>query len=66
MGRLFWFILFFGGYLWMVTTENEQLVLEKGKALYQMVSNWLSDADIDFQIKKKEFSKNKNRSRRWD
>lgn len=66
MRRLFWLIVFLGGYVWMVATENEPFVLEKGKALYQMISHWFSDADVDFQIKKKQISKNKNRSRRWD
>jgi len=66
MRKLFWLILFFGGYVWMVTTENEAFVLEKGKALYQMISNWFVDADVDFQIKRKELSKNKPRPRRWD
>jgi hypothetical protein len=66
MGKLFWLILFFSGYVWMAATENEALVLEKGKALYQMIVHWLSDAEVDFQIKKKEISKNKQRPRRWD
>lgn len=66
MRRLFWLIVFLGGYVWMVTTENEPFVLEKGKALYRMVSYWFADADVDFQIKKKEISKSKHRSRRWD
>ena len=66
MRRLFWLILFFGGYIWMVTTENEQFVLEKGRYLYALVANWFSDADVDFQMEKKEVSKNKHRSRRWD
>jgi hypothetical protein len=66
MRRLFWLIVFLGGYVWMITTENEQFVLEKGKALYQMVLNWFSNADIDFQIRKKEISKTKSRPRRWD
>lgn len=66
MRRLFWLSLFFGGYVWMVATENEPFVLEKGKALYKMVSDWFLDAEVDFQIKKKEISKAKLRPRRWD
>jgi len=66
MRRLFWLIVILGGYVWMVTTENEPFVLEKGKALYQIISNWFSDADVDFQMKKKEASKNRYRPRRWD
>lgn len=66
MRRLLWLSLFFGGYVWMVTTENEQFVLEKGKAIYKMISDWFIDADVDFQLKKTEISKSKSRSRRWD
>jgi hypothetical protein len=66
MRRIFWLLLFLGGYVWMITTENELFVLEKGRALYQLVANWFQDAEVDLQIKKKEVSKNKHRSRRWD
>ena len=67
MQKLFWLALLVGGYIWMVTTGNEDLVIERGKAVYKMVADWLQDADVDFQLKKKKVSQQKpERQRRWD
>ena len=67
MRKLLWLCLFFGAYVWMVTTNNEQFVLERGKALYKMVCDWFEDADVDFHFKHKKIShQKKERSRRWD
>lgn len=67
MRKLFWLCLLFGAYFWMVSTGNEDLVIEKGKALYGYISHWLKDADVDFQVKKKKISHQKReRPRRWD
>jgi hypothetical protein len=67
MQKFFWIALFVGGYIWMVTTGNEDLVIERGKAIYKMFSDWLQDADVDFQLKKKKVSQQKpERQRRWD
>jgi hypothetical protein len=66
MRRLFWLFLILSGYIWMVTTENEQFVLEKGRYLYKIVSDWFVDADVDFQVEKKSTHKSPHRSRRWD
>ncbi len=62
-----WLCLFFGGYIWMVVTGNEQLVLERGRALYKLVADWLEDADVDFQIKEEKSVRKKNlRPKRWE
>jgi len=67
MRKLFWLCIFFGAYFWMVTTGNEDLVLEKGRALYRMVTEWFKDADVDFQVKRKKITqKKRERPRRWD
>lgn len=67
MRKLLWLCLFFGAYVWMVTTGNEEFVLERGKALYRMISDWFEDADVDFQVKHKKLSQQKkDRPRRWD
>ncbi len=52
----------------MIVTGNEQLVLERTRALYNLVAHWLEDADIDFQLhNKKKSPKEKHlRPRRWD
>lgn len=67
MRKLFWLCLFLGGYVWMILTGNEELVLERGRALYKLVAEWFEDADLDFQYKESK-SKNSKRSRarRWD
>ncbi len=67
MRRFLWLCLFFGGYIWMVVTGNEQLVLERGRALYKLVADWLEDADLDFQIKEEKSVRKKNlRPKRWE
>ena len=56
--------LLFAGYLWVVTSGNDQMLLEKGKAVYKAVVAWFDGADVDYQTKKsKEVIK---RHRRWD
>ena len=67
MRRFLWLCLFFGGYIWMVVTGNEQLVLERGRALYKLVADWLEDADVDFQLKDEKSVRKKNlRPKRWE
>ncbi|HSX38291.1 MAG TPA: hypothetical protein VLE95_05615 [Chlamydiales bacterium] len=67
MRKFLWLCFFFGAYVWMATTGNEQFVIEKGKALYKLVSDWLQDADVDFHLERKKLiQKKQNRSRRWD
>lgn len=51
----------------MAVTGNEQLVLERGRALYKLVADWLEDADLDFQLREHQSMKKKqSRPRRWD
>ena len=67
MRKLLWVCLFIGAYVWMVTTSNEQFVLERGKALYKFVTDWFQDAEVDFHLKHKKLSQQKReRPRRWD
>ena len=61
--KLLWTIIFVGGYVWLVSTGHEDIVLDRGKALYKALVSWLDDAEFDFQLKK---DKPKKRSRRWD
>jgi len=62
MRRLFWIILLLGAYFWVMTSGNDQAVLEKGKWLYETVVSWFDDADIDYQLKPQ---KSKKRSSAW-
>ncbi len=64
MRKLLWMMILFGAYVWVMTTGRDQMVLEKGKMIYQMVCLWFDDADVDFQLKQNQ--KAKKRSRRWD
>jgi hypothetical protein len=57
-------ILFFGAYVWVMTSGHDQMVLEQGKNIYQALVSWFDDAEIDFQVKEKH--KSKKKSRRWD
>lgn len=63
ISRLFWVIFLLGAYVWVVSSGNEKALLEKGRAVYEAIANWLDSADMDFQLKEKKHSK---RSRRWD
>ena len=61
--KLFWLAILVGGYLWILTSGHDQFILQKGKALYQSIAQWIEDADADFQLKN---TKGKKKSRRWD
>ena len=67
MRRFFWIALLLGGYFWMVTTGNEELVLDRAKFIYTSIARWFEDAELDFQLKpqKKSSPKKQDRSRRW-
>jgi len=62
MRRLFWLIVLIGGYMWFSTSDKDHFILEKARALYEFASNWVKDADVDFQLK----DNPKKKSRRWD
>lgn len=64
MRRLVWMFLFFGAYLWVITSGNDQILLEKGKAVYEAIVTWFDGADIDYQTKKTKQVLKKHR--RWD
>lgn len=63
MRKILWILILFGGYVWLTTSGKSDLVLEKGKVLYQTLMTWLEDAEVDFQLKTE---KGKKRSRRWE
>ena len=63
MRRIFWLTVSLGAYFWILTSGNDQFLLNRGKMLYQTVVNWLEEADADFQLKE---IKSKKKSRRWD
>lgn len=54
----------FGAYIWVITSGNDQMILDRGKEIYKAVIVWFDGADVDFQLKKDKVSK--KRSRRWD
>jgi dUTPase len=57
-------ILFFGAYVWVMSSGHEHIVIEQGRNICQAVISWFDDAEIDFQTKQK--SQPKKKSRRWD
>lgn len=63
MRKLLWAILFFGAYVWIVTSGHEGIVLDKGKEIYNAFISWFDGADLDFHFKK---DKSYKRYRRWD
>ena len=63
MRKLFWMMILLGGYIWVVTSGRDQMVLEKSKAMVSSIVAWFDDADIDFHLKP---AKAKKRSKRWD
>lgn len=64
MRKLIWMIMLIGGYVWLVTSGNDDFVLRQGKRICQTVIDWFDDAQVDFQGGCKERLKKK--SRRWD
>ena len=52
MRKIFWALLFFAGYVYVTTSGKEHILLEKGKALYSMISEWFEDAELDFHMQK--------------
>jgi hypothetical protein len=65
MRKLLWMIVFFCAYVWVMTSGHEQMVLERGKWALNMLISWFDDAELDFQVTKKD-KVSKKRSRRWD
>ena len=63
MRKIFWTMVFLGGYFWLVTSGHDHFVLNQGKMLYRAVVEWFDDAEVDFQLKKEKIKK---RSRRWN
>lgn len=67
MRKVFWALLLLTSYVWVVTTGHEQWVLDQGKRLFNLVSAWLNDAEVDFQVPQPSAeSAKKKRLRRWD
>ncbi|HLB52646.1 MAG TPA: hypothetical protein VJK48_02920 [Chlamydiales bacterium] len=66
MRPLTWLFFLFCLYIWVTLTGNEEMVIQRGKALYRIVVHWFEDAEIDFHLDDREKPKNKERSRRWD
>jgi hypothetical protein len=65
MKKIFWIILLVFGYVWVVTTGHQEFILGQGRHLYEIISEWFDDADVDFQVQSKpEITKKK--ARRWD
>lgn len=65
MRKLLWMIVLFGAYVWVMTSGNDRMVLDQGKALYNALVAWFDDAEVDFQTKPQK-AKAKKKSRRWD
>jgi len=63
MRRLLWMILFFGAYVWVMTSGHDRFLYAQGRMICKAFVSWFDDAEVDFQLKKE---KNKKRSRRWD
>lgn len=55
-------------YVWSTATGRDQFVLDQGKRLYQALSAWFDDAELDFQMDKAPVIpvSKKKRPRRWD
>ncbi len=68
MKRLILAALLVCAYIWSTATGRDQFVLDQGKRLYQALTAWFDDAELDFQIDKPPpvpVTK-KKRPRRWD
>lgn len=52
MRKILWTVLFFMAYVYLATTGKDQIFVEKGKAIYEWIANWLDDAELDFHLKK--------------
>lgn len=63
MRTLLWLVLLVGGYMWLVTSGNDQAFISQGKKVYHTMVGWFDDAEIDFHFKKQS---SKKKSRRWD
>jgi hypothetical protein len=58
-------VTLFGAYVWTMTSNHQQFVLDQGKKIYHTFLAWFDDAEIDFQAEHKAKA-TKKRSRRWD
>lgn len=60
--RLFWLAVLAGGYFWISTSGKDHVLVRQAKALYESISEWIQDADADFQLKKS----SKRKAQRWN
>lgn len=65
MRRILWMLLFFGAYLWSMTSGHDRMIIDQGKNVFNALVAWFDEADVDFQVKPSK-NKAKKRSRRWD
>lgn len=63
MTKILWAIIFFSAYIYITTSDNDQYFLEKGKEIYESISLWFEDADLDFHLKKESDRKTRKRWR---
>ncbi|EKE08189.1 MAG: hypothetical protein ACD_17C00296G0002 [uncultured bacterium] len=63
---MLWAVLLFAAYIWVMTSDRDQWVIQQGKYLYKTLVAWFDDAEVDFQLKYSQPAKNKKKSRRWD
>lgn len=68
MKRLIWAALLVCAYIWSTATGRDQFLLDQGKRLYQALTVWFDDAELDFHVDKTPVTPQvkKKRSRRWD
>lgn len=64
MRKIFWMIIFFGIYVWVMTSGNDHILIQQGKNLYNALITWFDDAELDFQTNQP--PKHKKKPRRWD
>ncbi len=66
MRKVLWMLLFFGAYVWVMTSGHDRFLFEQGKSAFQALVSWFDDAEVDFQVKHKKLAKDKKRHRRWE
>jgi hypothetical protein len=65
--KTFWIVLLLCTYIWVITSGHEQFFLDQSKRLYQTVTTWFDDAEVDFQVQQqKPLIVKKKKPRRWD
>lgn len=65
MRKLLWAVFLFGAYIWAIQSGHDQTIIHYGKQVYESLTAWLEDAEVDFQLSETKKKEEKKKSKKW-